>query len=230
MLHRMNRIDHRPEMFENRMIGGGPLREYALPGQNGAYPLDVARLEEYKRMGGSMEAGSRIRKAKKWTGFAAETADKGLDLAAKGVKLFGGEAKGGKISRIRKAEKWTGFAEDTANKGLDLAAKGLKLFGSGARADMPAGAAATKAHMKALRESQGRAAVFVKGSDEAREHMAKLRAMRAKKPKVEGAPKRPTRAPSARAGIVKAVMAERGVSMIEASKIVKAEGLYTPKA
>lgn len=34
------------------------------------------------------------------------------------------------------------------------------------------------------------------------------------------------RKPNARASIVKKVMAERGVSMIEASKIVKAEGLY----
>jgi hypothetical protein len=31
---------------------------------------------------------------------------------------------------------------------------------------------------------------------------------------------------AARAAIVKKVMAERGVKMIEASKIVKAEGLY----
>ena len=34
---------------------------------------------------------------------------------------------------------------------------------------------------------------------------------------------------SVRAGIVKDVMKKRGVSMIEASKIVKAEGLYSPK-
>ena len=34
---------------------------------------------------------------------------------------------------------------------------------------------------------------------------------------------------SVRAGIVKDIMKKRGVSMIEASKIVKAEGLYHPK-
>jgi hypothetical protein len=34
---------------------------------------------------------------------------------------------------------------------------------------------------------------------------------------------------SVRAGIVKDIMKKRGVSMIEASKIVKAEGLYSPK-
>ena len=34
---------------------------------------------------------------------------------------------------------------------------------------------------------------------------------------------------SIRAGIVKDIMKKRGVSMIEASKIVKSEGLYTPK-
>jgi hypothetical protein len=64
---------------------------------------------------------------------------------------------------------------------------------------------------------------FAKGSAEAKAHMAKLRALRVKKPpKV----KRP---PGERALIVKQVMAERNISMIQASKAVKAENLYQKK-
>ncbi len=50
--------------------------------------------------------------------------------------------------------------------------------GEGARHDLPAGKKKTKRHMEALRSIQQRDEVFVRGSDEARQHMAKLRAMR----------------------------------------------------
>jgi cytoplasmic iron level regulating protein YaaA (DUF328/UPF0246 family) len=85
--------------------------------------------------------------------------------------------------------------------------------------------------MKKLREGQGRSEIFVRGSEAARAHMAKLRAMprKAKAPKEGGAAPKKARAPSARAAIVKQVMQSEGLSMIEASKYVKANGLYTPK-
>ena len=109
---------------------------------------------------------------------------------------------GGKINRLKKARRWTGFAADTVSKGLDLGAKAKRLFGMG--------------------ELEG--CGLTKGSTEAKERMSELRAMRVKKPpKV----KRP---PGERALIVKQVMAERGCSMIEASKAVKSEGLYQKKA
>jgi hypothetical protein len=173
---------------------------------------------------------SRSKKAKKWTDYSLDTAEKGLGLASKAVGMFGG------VSRSKKAKKWTDYSLDTAEKGLGLASKAVGMFGAGARKDLPAGAAATKAHMKALRDMQNRAPIFEKGSPEALAHMAKLRAKRRTKAELDaeraaereaaGLPPKEKRPPSARAAIVKQVMAELGLSMIEASKYVKANGLY----
>jgi hypothetical protein len=55
----MDMLDHRPQM-----LGGGPLHEFALSGNNGAYPLDAERLAEYKRMGGKFSLGRTIRQIK----------------------------------------------------------------------------------------------------------------------------------------------------------------------
>jgi hypothetical protein len=84
--------------------------------------------------GGGNKTGkiNRLKKAKKWTKFAVDTAGDGLDLAQRATdpfkhvkNLFGGEVEGGgnksgKISRYKKATKWRDFAKDTANDGLDL--------------------------------------------------------------------------------------------------------------
>ena len=59
MLARMDQLEHRPQM-----LGGGPLHEYALSGNNGAYPLDAERLAEYKRMGGKFSLGRTMRQVK----------------------------------------------------------------------------------------------------------------------------------------------------------------------
>ena len=87
------------------------------------------------------------------------------------------------------------------SKGLDLGAKAKSLFGYG--------------------EMDGSG--FAKGSAEAKERMAKLRAMRIKKPPKVKKP------PGERAQIVKQIMAEKGLKMIQASQYVKAHGLYTKK-
>ena len=101
-----------------------------------------------KIVGSGTKSGkiSRSKKAKKWTDYAVHTANDGLDLAKKGMDIFGfGEVpedfegsgnKNKKISRIKKAKKWTDYAVHTANDGLDLAKKGKKIFGF----DMSAGA------------------------------------------------------------------------------------------
>jgi hypothetical protein len=114
LLSQMDLITHNPQM-----LGGGKLRDYVLPGQSGAYPLDRARLVELQAMGGKI---SHFKKATKWTGFAVDTADKGLDLAAKAVKIGG-------INRFKKASRWSSFATNTVDKGLDLAAKAVKIGG-----------------------------------------------------------------------------------------------------
>lgn len=220
LLSQMDVITHNPQW-----LGGGKLRDYALPGQNGAYPLDRGRLLELQAMGGafnltkflrptmkvlkSKEAQSiikpltdavihegvryavggkisRSKKAKKWTNYAVDTANKGLDLASKANQIFGG-----KISRSKKAKKWTDYSVDTISRGLDLGSKAKNIFGFGELG----------------------------------------------KPKVTG---RKPRVPQAvntiksgggrgravRAEIVKKIMADKGLGMIAASKYVKEKGLY----
>jgi hypothetical protein len=263
MLERTDRLAIRPEVFDYRsMIGGGPLREYALAGQNGAYPLDDVRLEEYKRMGGRFSLGRTLRQvkeaipasvcrkaysaAKRVVRPAAErlAANYGLEALVPVGERALDRAVGGKINRLKKAKRWTGFAVDTVSKGLDLGSRAKKLFGygemegCGARKDLPAGTKDAKDYMDGLRSYQDDQSRFVKGSKEAIAYMASIRKKRRTKAELdaeraadraaEGLPPRKARAPNERAGIVKAVMAERGVSMIQASKIVKSEGLYTP--
>ena len=274
MLDRMNQLDHRPQL-----LGGGPLHEYALSGNNGAYPLDAERLAEYKRMDGKFSLGRTMRQVKEAVPASirqpavaaakrvAKTAARQLAARA-GLEQFsplvdseidrlGGRFSLGKtirqikeavprqirkpalalgkraakaavkqlaaragleefsplaevaldnavggINRFKKAKKWTGFAADTVSKGLDLGAKAKTLFGYG--------------------EMEG--CGLTKGSAEAKERMAKLRAMRVKKPPKVKKP------PGERALIVKQIMKERNISMIEASKAVKSEGLYQKKA
>jgi len=90
-------------------------------------------LEKHGVISKTQEAGkvNRLRKAEKWRGFAVDTAKDGLDLAEKGMKVFGGSSYNvsGGVNRLRKAEKWRGFAVDTAKDGLDLVEKGKKVFG-----------------------------------------------------------------------------------------------------
>jgi hypothetical protein len=72
LLSHMDVITHNPQM-----LGGGKLRDFALPGQNGAYPLDRERLVELQAMGG------RQNKVKK-TGLA-----KALRTFGRAVKPLG---------------------------------------------------------------------------------------------------------------------------------------------
>jgi hypothetical protein len=88
--------------------------------------------------GGQVSGGkvNRLKKAKKWTAFAVDTAKQGIDLfkkfkggARSGGQVSGGAISGGKVNRLKKAKKWTAFAVDTAKQGLDL----FKKFKGGAR-------------------------------------------------------------------------------------------------
>ena len=162
-LQYMDVLTHQPEIFEDKRE-----RKYILPGTSGQYP-PVHLLGELQAMGGKI---SRFKKATKWTKYAVDTADKGLDLASKAVAI------GGKISRFKKATKWTKYAVDTADKGLDLASKAMSLGG---------------------RKPRGVPQPVNKVMSGGR---------------------------SARAEIVKRVMAEKGLGMIAASKYVKEKGLY----
>ena len=110
-------------------------------------------LEEHGIISKEKEGGkvNRLKKAKKWTDFSVDTASKGLDLAEKGMKVFGGTGyavSGGKVNRLKKAKKWTDFSVDTASKGLDLVEKGMKI--GGAKKTSP-----WIAHVKKVAAAQG---------------------------------------------------------------------------
>jgi len=189
MLHDLSHVDiiqHQPQMLH----GGGSHgnQRVALPGNAGQYPPVemLAELSQSGRAAGGALLGGRQNKVRKQGaakalrtfGRAVKPLGKNLKpvkaaLAARAVRELEGdmpmaqaEVVGGKISRMKKAKKWTDYAENTAYKALDLA----------------------------------QAARSVGGAK----------------------PKRT----NARAVVVKKVMAEKGLSMIEASKYVKAHNLY----
>ena len=90
-------------------------------------------LEQHGVISKEKEGGkvNRLKKAKRWTGFAVDTADKGLDLVEKGMKIGGSSYNvSGGVNRLKKAKKWTDFSVDTASKGLDLVEKGMKIGGA----------------------------------------------------------------------------------------------------
>ena len=110
-------------------------------------------LEQHGVISKTQEAGkvNRLKKAKKWTDYSVDTASKGLDLAEKGMKVFGGtgySVSGGKVNRLKKAKRWTGYAVDTASKGLDLAEKATKI--GSAKKTSP-----WIVHVKKVAETQG---------------------------------------------------------------------------
>jgi hypothetical protein len=207
LLSQMDVITHNPQL-----LGGGRLREKALPGQNGAYPLDRVRLMELKAMGGGpfnltkfLRPTMKVLKSKEVQSVVRPLAD---EVLRQGVKY----AVGGKINRLKKASRWTNYAVDTVSKGLDLGSKAKNLFGMGELEDVA---------RKVVRRSKK-----ILADPLAQEVVSRLR----KAPVVKQAVKRVKSivggGRAARAQIVKKIMKERGVGMIQASSIVKREGLY----
>jgi hypothetical protein len=171
-LEHVDIINHQPEM-----LGGGSheYQRHLLPGNSGQYP-PIHMLAEQKAMGGALlmerpvggaMPKKRVKKAVKEA--VKKAVKKAVKEEMKEESSSDEEKMGGKVNRMRKAKKWTDYAEDTAKKALGLA------------------------------------------------DMAKT--MAGAKPKKV----------NARAVVVKKVMADKGMSMIEASKFVKANGLYKPK-
>ena len=89
-------------------------------------------LEQHGAISKEQEGGNEniLKKAKRWTGFAVDTASKGLNLVEKGMKIggTGHSVSGGKVSRLKKAKKWTDFSVDTAS--TRLVEKGIKIGGA----------------------------------------------------------------------------------------------------
>jgi len=206
LLEHMDLIQHNPQM-----LGGGRLRDVALSGNNGAYPMDRERLMELKAMGGAFNLTKFLRptmkvlKSKQAQAIIRPLTD---EVVRRGVKY----AVGGKINRLKKAKRWTGYAVDTVSKGLDLGSKAKKLFGYGELENVA---------RKVVRKSKK-----ILADPLAQEIVARVR----KAPVVRRVEKKVKSivggGRAQRAAIVKKVMAEHGLGMIAASSFVKKNGLY----
>ena len=76
-------------------------------------------LEKHGVISKTQEAGkvNRLRKAEKWRGFAVDTAKDGLDLAEKGMKVFGGAKKSSPwIAHVKKVAAAQGIPYNQALK------------------------------------------------------------------------------------------------------------------
>lgn len=211
LLSQMDVITHNPQM-----LGGGRLREKALPGQTGAYPLDRVRLMELKAMGGGpfnltkfLRPTMRALNSKQGRSIIQPITKA---LVSRATKEIGGGVKSGKISRYKKAKKFTNYAVDTISKGLDLGSKAKQLFGMGELEDVA---------RKVVRRSKK-----VLADPLVQEVVARVR----KAPVVKRVEKKVKSivggGRAARAAIVKKVMADHGLGMIAASSFVKKNGLY----
>jgi hypothetical protein len=255
LLSQMDVITHNPQL-----LGGGRLRDIALSGNSGAYPMDHDRLMELKAMGGAFNLTKFLRptmkvlKSKEVQSVVKPVAD---ELLRQGVR----RVVGGKINRLKKAKRWTQYSVDTISKGLDLGSKAKKLFGYGELEDVAR--MAVRRGRKVARDpitqevvARLRKAPIVKqavrkvksiiGSGEL-EDVARMVVRRGRKvaqdPLAQEVVARLRKTPlarkavakvksivgggrAARAAIVKKVMKDHGLGMIEASSFVKKNGLY----
>ena len=206
LLEHMDLIQHNPQL-----LGGGRLRDVALSGNNGAYPMDRDRLMELNAMGGAFNITKFLRptmkvlKSRQAQAIIRPLTD---EVVRRGVKY----AMGGKINRLKKAKRWTGYAVDTVSKGLDLGAKARKLFGMGELEDVA---------RKVVRRGKKMYEDPLVQEVVARARKAPVvRRVEKKVKSIVGGGR------AARAAIVKKVMADHGLGMIAASSFVKKNGLY----
>jgi hypothetical protein len=138
---------------------------------------------------------NRLKKAKKWMGFAGDVLDKGLSYKEKmgsgrwcgmcdgqGCEMCGSAMCGGKVNRLKKAKKWMGFAGDVMDKGLALKEQtgGVNRLKKAKKWMGFAGDVLDKGLSYKEQTGSGRKPRMVKGSQEAKDYMAKIRAMRKK--------------------------------------------------
>lgn len=199
ILHDLEKVDvinKQPEM-----LGGSAVRKYALSGNSGSYP-EVNMLAELKEMGGSMCCGRSECECGMCGGRQNKVKKTGL---AKALRTFGRAVKplGKNLKPVKDA-----LAERVVQE-----IEGPSMFAGRQNTVKKTGLA------KALR-TFGRA---VKPLGKNLKPVKEALTDRAVGEIMGAGKKRPK---SARAMIVKKVMAEKGMGMIEASKYVKANGLY----
>ena len=75
-------------------------------------------LEQHGVISKEKEGGkvNRLKKAKRWTGFAVDTADKGLDLVEKGMKIGGAKKTSPWIAHVKKVAEAQGISYKDALK------------------------------------------------------------------------------------------------------------------
>ena len=161
-------MDARPSLRTSNsqmtnMYGSGRVEKYVAGGNSGSYPS--AEERDYLSVsgkpdkfidvatGGNLKSvAKRMLKAAKPHLVEAAKAAQPVINAALAKKVK--KLAGGKVSRSKKAKKWLDFSVDAVKKGIGVASMAKTAFG-GAR--------------------------FVKGSQEAKDAMAKIRSMRKKK-------------------------------------------------
>jgi len=156
---------------------------------------------------------NRKKKAEHWTDFSVNTVKKGLDLYDKG------RAVAGKVNRKKKAEHWTDFSVNTVKKGLDLYDKGRAVAGKVNR------------KKKAEHWTDFSVNTVKKGLDLYDKGRAVAGAMYYPESliKATGAgksTKKNSERVSCRTELIKKLMKDKGMSMIEASKYIKQNKLY----
>ncbi len=212
-LEKVDVINKQPEFF-----GGGPVMKYALNGNSGSYP-EVGMLAEFTAMGGQMGCGGRQNKVRK------EGVAKALRTYGRAVKSLGKNVKPIKQALTQKVvETISGAPQQSAPMAY---AEEVPFF---PEVPMKAGRqnkVRKEGFAKALRTYGRAVAPLGKNLKPVKQALTSkaVETIQSVNPMMM-AGKKAKRPASARAAIVKKVMAEKGMGMIEASKYVKANGLY----
>jgi hypothetical protein len=149
---------------------------------------------------------NRLNKAKRWTGFSTDTAREGIGLTDEAWSVY--DKHDPKSQAMNKAFKMTGSG-NMSKKKLHTAVNNLQAYMEGKRKTKP-----TKLQLELLKSS----GIIESTTEKVAKKVTKAVG--------SGMPRKP----NPRTVIVTKVMKERGVSLMDASKIVKAEGLYVKKA
>ena len=119
---------------------------------------------------------SRIKKANKWLDFSKKAVGDAFDVAS-----MAGMGSGGKISRIKKANKWLDYSKGVVGDAFDIydqaKARGGMVYSPELKQAL---SGCSDCSGGAKKPRKPRTARFVKGSQEAKDFMASIRAKKAK--------------------------------------------------
>ena len=120
--------------------------------------------DKAKERGGKV---NRLKKGEKWLGFSKKVIGDAFDVYDKAKE------RGGKVNRLKKGEKWLSFSKKAVGDAFDIydqaKARGGMVYSQSLKDALEGGA---------VKPRKPRVARFVKGSQEAKDHMARIRAMK----------------------------------------------------